>query len=91
MLSSELHPDHETMAFVKTVLHEGQPEEQLKHLREVMSDNVIVSGWINDPSATGLSPEEMIAALKDRVDKFETNQHLREIQAESPDLEPTSH
>jgi hypothetical protein len=80
MLSSELHPDHDSMALIKSVLHgHGDAEEKLKHLRDLLSDNVIVSGWINDPNQDN-SPEAMIAALRERVTKFETNQHLREIE-----------
>jgi len=79
MLSSELHPDHDSLALIKSVLHgQGDAEEKLSHLRHVLSDNVIISGWINDPYADH-SPEAMIAALRERVEKFETNQHLREV------------
>jgi hypothetical protein len=82
MLSSELHPDHDSLALIKSVLHEhGDIEEKAKHLREVLSDNVIVSGWINDLHAD-MSPEAMIADLRERVEKFETNKHLREMETD---------
>jgi len=92
MLSSELHPDHDSFVLIKDVLHaEGNAEEKLKHLRDVLSDNVIISGWINDPQEDN-TPEAMIAALRERVEKFETNQHLREIegQASEKEEEPTT-
>lgn len=82
MLSTEIHPDHDSMALVKGVLHgQGNADEMLRHLRETMSDNVIVSGWLNEPQADD-SPEAMIAALRVRVEKFETNQHLREMEGQ---------
>ncbi|HEY9772870.1 MAG TPA: hypothetical protein V6C81_03565 [Planktothrix sp.] len=84
MLSSELHPDHDSFALIKDALHgPGSAEDKLQHLREVLGENVIISGWINDPSADSSNPEAMIAALKERVEKFETNQHLREIEGEA--------
>ncbi len=80
MLSSELVPDHESLALIKTVLHgEGNPEEKLQHLREVMSDNVIIAGWINDPREDN-SAEALITHLRERVEKFSTNQHLRDLE-----------
>ena len=83
MLSSELHPDHESLAFIKRVLHgDGNAEEKLQHLREVMSENVIITGWLNDPQ-TDNSPETLITALRQRVDKYDANQHLREIETQA--------
>ena len=86
MLSSELHPDHESLVLVKNVLHgEGNTEEKLQHLREVLSENVIVAGWINHPQAD-TSPEALISDLRARVDKFETNQHLRELETDREEV-----
>jgi len=83
MLCSDLHADPDSLALIKDVLHgQGDAEEKLKHLREVLSENVIVSGWINDPQADH-SPEAMITALRERVEKFEASQHLREIDGTS--------
>jgi hypothetical protein len=83
MLSSELHPDHDSFMLIKETLHSsGDAEEKLKHLRDLLGHNHIVSGWINDPQEDD-SPEAMIAALKERVEKFETNQHLREIEGQA--------
>jgi hypothetical protein len=80
MLSSELHPDHESLELIKSVIHSvDSAEEKLRHLRDTLSENVIISGWINDPHED-TNPESMISSLKERVKKFETNQHLREIE-----------
>lgn len=90
MLSSELNPEHDSLALIKnsTPLAETPAEEtteeateQLNHLRKVQSDNVIVTGWIKDP-AEETTPETMIAHLRERVDRFETNKHLREVEIE---------
>lgn len=88
MLSSDLHPDHDSLELIKDALHSpGNAEDKLKHLRDVLGDNVIISGWINDPQEDN-SPEAMIAALRERVEKFETNQHLREIEGEALQEQP---
>ncbi len=82
MLASYLHPEHSSLAMIKDALHDqSDSEEKLQHLREVLSNNVIVTGWITDPQKIN-SPENIIASLRQRVEKFETNQHLRELESE---------
>jgi hypothetical protein len=86
MLSSDLDADHDSLAMIKSVLHgQGDDEEKLKQLRELLSVNVIISSWISDPQKDK-SPEAMIEALKERVEKFETNQHLREMEAPGSEI-----
>jgi hypothetical protein len=83
MLSSELHPEHGSLVFLRSCLssepEHAQVEEQIKHLRNVLGHNVVVAGWIRDP-AQEQSVENLIAHLRERVNRFETNKHLRAIE-----------
>jgi len=82
MLSQDLHSEHGSLAIIKDALHDqADSEVRLQHLREMLSNNVIVTGWINDPQKDN-SAENMIAALRERIEKFEINQHLRELESE---------
>lgn len=80
MLSSELIPQQDSLAFVKNALHNDRhSEDQIKELRELMSSNVIVAGWIRDP-CDHRRAESIIDHLRERVDRFESNRHLRVVQ-----------
>ncbi len=90
MLASDLNPEHDSHALIKDALHdETVTEEKLQHLRETLSDNPIVSGWINAPYKDN-SVETMIDHLRDRIEKFETNKHLRELESQVSTEVPTA-
>jgi hypothetical protein len=80
MLSSELHPEHGSLVFLRCYLssdsEHAQVEEQIKHLRNVLGHNVLVTGWIRDP-AQEQTVENLIAHVRERVNRFESNKHLR--------------
>ena len=82
MLSSELNPEQDSLTFIKAFeLNHDDAEEQIKELRHLLSNNVIVTGWIRHPGEQ--SVEDLVDKLRNRVTKFETHQHLRIIQADT--------
>jgi hypothetical protein len=88
MLASELNPERDSLALVKAAegfasfpVWEGNEQHaaQSKHLRELLSHNIIVSGWIRQPMLEQ-PVESVIDDMRERVERFENNKHLRYTQ-----------